>query len=74
MIYTTNWIERLNKSFRRTLKMRNALPNIQSVITLIGFVAMEMEQGTYSYPITNFKFDKQLKTQLEVNNGKPTSF
>lgn len=74
MIYTTNWIERLNKSFRRTLKMRNALPNIQSVITLIGFVAMEMEQGTYSYPITNFKFDKHLKTQLEVNSGKPTSF
>jgi len=58
MIYTTNWIERLNKSFRRTLKMRNALPNPGAVITLLGFVAMEMEEGTYSYPITNFKFDQ----------------
>jgi putative transposase len=58
MIYTTNWIERLNKSFRRTLKMRNALPNPQSAITLLGFVAMEMEEKTYSYPITNFKFDE----------------
>jgi transposase-like protein len=58
MIYTTNWIERLNKSFRRTLKMRNALPNPDAVITLLGFVAMEMEEGTYSYPITNFKFDQ----------------
>lgn len=58
MIYTTNWIERLNKSFRRTLKMRNALPNSKAVLTLLGFTAMEMEEGTYSYPITNFKFDE----------------
>lgn len=57
MIYTTNWIERLNKSFRRTLKMRNALPSPQSAITLMGYVAMEMEEGTYSYPISNFQFD-----------------
>lgn len=57
MIYTTNWIERLNKSFRRTLNMRNALPTPQAAITLIGFVAMEMSEKTYSYPITNFKFD-----------------
>ena len=58
MIYTTNWIERLNKSFRRTLKMRNAMPSPTAAITLLGFVAIEMEQGTYSYPIANFKFDK----------------
>lgn len=58
MIYTTNWIERLNKSFRRTLKMRNALPSSQAAITLMGYVAIEMEEGTYSYPITNFKFDQ----------------
>lgn len=57
MIYTTNWIERLNKSFRRTLNMRNSLPNPQAAITLLGFVAMEMGEKTYSYPITNFRFD-----------------
>lgn len=57
MVYTTNWIERLNKSFRRTLKMRNALPNPKAAITLMGYVAMEMEEKTYSYPISNFKFD-----------------
>ena len=60
MIYTTNWIERLNKSFRRTLNMRNALPTPGAAITLLGFVAMEMEEKTYSYPITNFKFDQNL--------------
>lgn len=57
MIYTTNWIERLNKSFRRTLKMRNALPNPNAAITLLGFTAIEMNEGTYNYPISNFKFD-----------------
>lgn len=62
MIYTTNWIERLNKSFRRTLKMRNALPNIKAAITLMGYVAMEMEEKTYSYPIINFKFDDNFNT------------
>jgi len=53
MIYTTNWIERLNKSFRRTLKMRNALPNPNAVITLLGFVAIEMQEGTYQ----NFNYN-----------------
>lgn len=57
MIYTTNWIERLNKSFRRTLNMRNSLPTPNAAITLLGFVAMEMGEKTYSYPITNFQFD-----------------
>lgn len=57
MIYTTNWIERLNKSFRRTLRMRNALPNPQAAITLMGYVAVEMEEGTYSYPISAFQYD-----------------
>ena len=54
MIYTTNWIERHNKSFRITLKMRNALPNPRAAITLMGYVAMEMGEKTYSYPISNF--------------------
>ena len=58
MIYTTNWIERLNKSFRRTLHMRNALQTPNAAIILLGFVAMEMGENTYHYPITNFRFDQ----------------
>lgn len=57
MIYTTNWIERLNKSFRRTLKIRNALPTPDAAITLMGYVALEMTEKTYSYPITNFNVE-----------------
>ena len=41
MIYTTNWIERLNRDFRRVVKMRTAMPNEESVITLMGSVAMD---------------------------------
>jgi len=63
MLYTTNWIERLNKSFKRTLKVRNALPTVQAAYTLLGYVAMEMGDKTYKYPITNFKFDKILYEQ-----------
>ena len=48
MIYTTNWIERLNKSFRRALNMRNALPNPKAAITLLGYAAMEIGEKTYS--------------------------
>jgi transposase-like protein len=41
MIYTTNWIERLNRDFRRVLRMRASMPGEHSVITLIGKVAMD---------------------------------
>lgn len=60
MLYTTNWIERLNKSCRRTLKIRNALPTIQSAITLIASVCMEMEEKVYKYPIVNFRYENKL--------------
>ena len=63
MIYTTNWIERLNKSFRRTLKMRNALPSPESAIILLAYTAIEMGEGAYSYSISNFK--NQLKDNLQ---------
>lgn len=55
MIYTTNWIERLNKSFRRTLNMRNALPNPDAALTLLAYTAIEMGENTYSYPISSFR-------------------
>jgi len=60
MIYTTNWIERLNKKFRRSLKIRNALPSVESALILIGKMAIDTEEKTYQYPIYNFKFDQTL--------------
>ena len=62
MIYTTNWIERLNKSFRKTLKVRGALPSVESALVLISKTAMDMSNNTYSYKISNFNFDQKLVT------------
>ena len=60
MIYTTNWIERLNKEFRRTFKIRNSMPNYQSALTLISKVAIDKEDGYMKYPIYMFKFDQKM--------------
>lgn len=60
MIYTTNWIERLNKEFKRTFKIRNSMPNIESALTLLSKVAMDKEDGYMKYPIYKFKFDEKL--------------
>lgn len=52
MIYTTNWIERLNKDFKRVLKMRGAMPNADSVLLLMGNVAKNRDK--YDYKIYQF--------------------
>lgn len=64
MIYTTNWIERFNKSCRRTLKVRGAFPNEESVLALITSTAIEKTSKHYAYPIYNFKFDHKLKRKV----------
>ena len=61
MLYTTNWIERFNRSARRTLKVRSGLPSEESVLTLITSVAIEKGNKKYAYPIYNFKFENKLK-------------
>ena len=53
MIYTTNWIERLNKTFKKSLKVRGALAGL---ILLYG-VATEM--SCYNYSITAFVHEQQ---------------
>jgi putative transposase len=68
MIYTTNWIERLNRDFRRTLKIRGAMPTVESVLALMSKVAIDKENNLYRYPIQNFKFDTALKNKNQVSN------
>lgn len=65
MLYTTNWIERFNRSARRTLKIRGAFPNEDSVLALITSVAIDKSDKTYAYPIYNFKFESKLNVKLE---------
>lgn len=58
MIYTTNWIERLNRDFRRVTRMRTAMPNEDSVLTLMGSVAMDHKAFDRALP--NITVDKAL--------------
>ena len=58
MIYTTNWIERLNRDFRRVTRMRTAMPNEESVLTLMGSVAMDHKAFDRALP--NITVDKAL--------------
>lgn len=58
MIYTTNWIERLNRDFRRVTRMRTAMPNEESVLTLMGSVAMD--HRAFDRALPNITADKTL--------------
>ena len=50
MIYTTNWIERLQKDFRRVTRMRGAMPNEESVLVLMGKTAMDKKSYRRQVP------------------------
>lgn len=63
MIYSTNWIERLNKAFRRVTNMRASMPKVESVISLFIGVAMSMK--TYNYKIYIFEYETK-----KFNNSK----
>lgn len=58
MIYTTNWIERLNRDFRRVTRMRTAMPSEESVLTLMGSV--NMEHKAFDRLLPNITCDKTL--------------
>lgn len=57
MIYSTNWIERLNRMYKKVVKMRGALPNTDAAMLLLCNVAMNVR--TYDYPVTSFRFENQ---------------
>jgi len=58
MIYTTNWIERLQKDFRRVTRMRGAMPNEESVLLLMGKTAMDKK--SYLRPVPRIDLDRDL--------------
>ena len=53
MTWTTNWVERLNRDYKRVLKMRGALPNENAVIALMANVALTKRR--YDHPVHNLK-------------------
>ena len=54
MMYTTNWIEAINKQIRRTTKIRGSFPNEDSMLNLISAYLIDKCETNYSkYPITS---------------------
>ena len=53
-IYTTNWIERLNRNYKRIINIRTSLSLHKAVIFLLAAVAME-ETKIYGRKIYQFK-------------------
>lgn len=59
MVYTTNRIERLNRDYKRTTRMRGALPNPEATILLLGNVAMSKK--AYERKIPKINYEKSFK-------------
>ena len=67
MIYTTNWIERLQKDFRRVTRMRGAMPNEESVLVLMGKTAMD--KTSYNRILPGITTDKTLFPSATGDNS-----
>jgi putative transposase len=66
LLYSTNYIERLNRDFKRTVRMRGSLPNVDSALLLLCSVAMNKQQ-TYSRVIPRLKYEEKLFS-IEIDN------
>lgn len=58
MIYSTNWIERLNRDYKRTTRMRGALPNVDATLLLLGYVAMTRSAYHRKVPKLDYETNK----------------
>ncbi len=67
MIYTTNWIERVNKEVKKITYAKNSFPNEESALNLVCSILMDREKRSWKkYPITKFKnSQKKLNEMLE---------
>lgn len=59
LIYTTNWIERLNKHLRKVERNRNSFPNEDSAINLFYMAVIEFEEKVYKYKVSTFMSSKE---------------
>ncbi len=59
MVHSTNWVERLNRDYKRTTRMRGALPDSASTMLLLGYVAMNKK--AYMKMVPNLKYATQFK-------------
>ena len=62
-LYTTNWIERLNKEIKKITRHTNSFPNEDSALNLIFMVIQNM-QHTYARSIPVSPFTKEQVEEL----------
>lgn len=66
MIYTTNWIERLNKHLRKVERNKNSFPNEDSAINLLYMAVIEFDEKVYKYKVSSFLSSQEtLNTMLK---------
>jgi transposase-like protein len=54
-IYTTNWIERMNREFRRVLKNKSSLPTSESALKLMFLKIRDLERKYGDRTMTGFQ-------------------
>lgn len=59
MLYSTNWIERLNRDYKRTTRMRGALPDSDATILLLGYVARS--RTAYQRKLPKLDYEKSFR-------------
>jgi len=67
LLYTTNWIERLNKHLRKVMKNKNSFPNENSAINLLYAAIIEFEEKVYKYKITTFISSQDFLDKMLIN-------
>ena len=72
MIYTTNWIERLNRDFRRTTRMRGAQQKVDAALLLLGGVAMDI--SCYQRKVPKLDYEKEKFNWEEYNKSNGNNF
>ena len=72
MLYTTNWIERLNKEVRKVTHHANLYPHVDSLVNAVFMVAWHMEEKVYRYPITTFYNAKEAMEELLQGRRRDT--
>ena len=62
-LYTTNWIERLNRKYKRMIRMRTSMPSDKLALSLLASAAVEETETTCVRKIYQWKFWKQKKEE-----------
>jgi len=64
MIYTTNWIERLNKHLRKVERNKNSFPNEDSAINLLYMAIIEYEEKVYKFKVSAFQSSQDILNNI----------